>query len=62
MLLKYFTLIFTFLCFLSEHIDLLCFYCRASIVYNIIALILIPNFSSPLSEENPRLREDSVSH
>ena len=37
-----------------ESRDLLGFYCRASIVYNIIllTLILTPSFSSPLLKEN----------
>ena len=39
---------------LLERRDLLGFYCRASIVYSImlLALILTPSFSSPLSKEN----------
>ena len=54
MLPKYFTFIFTFFSILPESGDLPGFYCRASIVYNImlLSLILILNFSSPLSEEN----------
>ena len=44
----------TFYLISPERRDLLCFYCRASIVYNImlLTLILTPSFSSPLSEEN----------
>ena len=55
MLLKYLTLIFTFLFDFTESRDLLGFYCRASIVYDImlfLTLILTPNFSSPILEEN----------
>ena len=52
MLPKYFTLISTFL-FDCESRDLLGFYCRASIVYNMLLfLILTPSCSSPISEEN----------
>ena len=53
MLPKYFTWTFTFL-ISPESRDLLGFYCRAFIVYNImlLTLILTPSFSNPLLEEN----------
>ena len=53
MLPKYFTWTFMFL-ISPESRDLLGFYCRASIVYNImlLTLTLTPGFSSSLSEEN----------
>ena len=54
MLPKYFTLILRFYSILPESRDLLGFYCWVSIVDNImhLALILILNFISALSEEN----------
>ena len=55
MLPKYFTLSSTFYLIPLESRDLLRFYCRASIVYNVmlLTLVLTPSFSSPISEENP---------
>ena len=54
MLPNYFTLILTFYLISPASRDLLGFYCRASIVYNIMLLtfILTPSFSSPILEEN----------
>ena len=54
MLPKYFTLILTFYLISLESRDLLGFYCRTSIAYNImlLTLILTPSFSSPILEEN----------
>ena len=54
MLPKYFRLILTFYLISPESRDLLGFYCRASIVYNIMLLtfILTLSFSSPILEEN----------
>ena len=49
---------------LPESRDLLGFYCRASTVCNVmlLALILILNFSCPLSEKKRSFREVSISH
>ena len=54
MLPKYFTSIWRFYLISPESRDLLGFYCRASIVYNImlLTLTLTPSFSSPILEKN----------
>ena len=54
MLPKYFTLIFTFYLILPESRDLPDFYCRASMVYNVmfLAWVFTRSFSSPLSKQN----------
>ena len=62
MLPKYFTLILMFLYLFDFTWNLLGFYSRASIVYNImlLTLILTPSFSSPILEENAvGVRNDS---
>ena len=64
MLLNYLTLISTFYLISPESRDLQGFYCRASIVYNImlLTLILTPSFSSPilfLEENAASVRNDT---
>ena len=57
MLPKYFTLILRFYLTSPESRDLLGFYCKASVVYDIVLLtfILTPSLSSPMLEENAQL-------